>query len=47
MLKINNDFLKSITEAQEADVKFVDLMAASNQNADGDFQVDEDRKSVV
>ena len=41
MLKINNDFLKSIKEAQEVDVKFVDLMVASNQTADGDFHVDD------
>ena len=41
MLKINNDLLKGIKEAQEVDVKIVDLMTASNQNADGDFQVDD------
>jgi len=41
MLKINSDFLNSIKEAQKIDVKFVDLMVASNQTADGDFKVDD------
>jgi hypothetical protein len=37
MLKINSDFLNSIKEAQKVDVKFVELMVAINQTADGDF----------
>ena len=41
MLKINSDFLSSIKEAQKLDVKFVDLMTASEQNVDGDFRVDD------
>ena len=41
MLKINSDFLNSIKEAQKIDVKFVDLMVASNQTADSDFKVDD------
>jgi len=41
MLKINSDFLNSIKEAQKIDVKFVDLMVASNQTLDGDFKVDD------
>jgi len=41
MLKINSDFLNSIKEAQKIDVKFVDLMVASNQTTDGDFKVDD------
>jgi len=40
-LKINSDFLNSIKEAQKVDVKFVDLMVVSDQNADGDFKVDD------
>ena len=36
MLKVNSDFLNSIKEAQKIDVKFVGLMAASDQNADSD-----------
>jgi len=39
MLKIDNEFLKSIKEAQKADVKFVDLLVASNQTEDSDFKV--------
>ena len=31
MLKIDNEFLKSIKEAQKEDVKFVDLLVASDQ----------------
>ena len=41
MLKINSDFLNRIKEAQKVDVKFVDLMVASNQTAYGDFKVDD------
>ena len=39
MLKIDSDFLKSIKEAQKADVKFVDLLFARNQTEDSDFKV--------
>ena len=39
MLKIDSDFLKSIKEAQKEDVKFVDLLVASNQTDDSDFRV--------
>jgi hypothetical protein len=38
--RIDNDFLKSIKDAQKVDVKFVDLLVASNQTEDGDFKVD-------
>jgi len=41
MLKIGNDFLKSIKEAQKEDVKFVDLLVASSQTEDSDFKVDD------
>jgi hypothetical protein len=41
MLKIDNDFLKDIKDAQKADVKFVDLLVASNQTEDSDFKVDD------
>ena len=41
MLKIDNEFLKSIIEAQKEDVKFVDLLVASNQTEDNDFKVDD------
>jgi len=41
MLKIDSDFLKSIKEAQKGDVKFVDLLVASNQTEDSDFKVDD------
>ena len=41
MLKIDSDFLKSIKEAQKTDVKFVDLLVASNQTEDSDFKSDE------
>ena len=40
MLKINNDFLDSIKEVQNMDVKLVDLMVESNQVEDSDFKVD-------
>jgi hypothetical protein len=39
--KIDNDFLESIRDAQKVDVKFVDLLVASNQTEDGDFKVDD------
>ena len=39
MLRIDSDFLKSIKEAQKEDVKFVDLLVASNQTEDSDFKV--------
>jgi len=41
MLKIDNEFLKSIKEAQKADVKFVDLLLGENQTEDSDFRVDD------
>ncbi|KEH41545.1 DNA/RNA polymerase superfamily protein, putative [Medicago truncatula] len=41
MLKIDSEFLKSIKEAQKIDVKFVDLLVASNQTEDGDFKVND------
>jgi len=41
MLRIDSDFLKSIKEAQKEDVKFVDLLVASNQTEDSDFKVDD------
>jgi len=41
MLRIDSDFLKSIKEAQKEDVKFVDLLVASNQTKDSDFKVDD------
>src|SRR4030042_741407 len=37
MLKINNEFLSSIREAQKIDVKLVDLM---NEAEDSDFKID-------
>ena len=41
MLRIDSDFLKSIKEVQKEDVKFVDLLVASNQTEDNDFKVDD------
>ena len=41
MLRIDSEFLKSIMEAQKEDVKFVDLLVASNQTEDSDFRVDD------
>jgi hypothetical protein len=41
MLKIDSDFLKSIREVQKVDVKFVDLLVASNPTEDSDFKVDD------
>ena len=40
MLKINNDFLDIIKEAQKLDVKLVDLMVVSNRSDDSEFKVD-------
>ncbi|XP_039686974.1 uncharacterized protein [Medicago truncatula] len=45
MLKINSDFLNSIREAQQVDVKFVDLIVAGNEIEDSDFKVDDQGKS--
>jgi hypothetical protein len=41
MLKINNEFLDSIREAQKVDVKLVDLMVATDPAVDSDFKVDD------
>ena len=41
MLKIDNEFLNSIKEAQKTDVKLVDLMVGNNQTEDSDFKVDD------
>ena len=41
MLKIDNEFLKSIKEARKVDVKFVDLLVSSDQTEDGDFKIDD------
>ena len=38
MLKINNEFLSNIREAQKVDVKLVDLM---NEAEDSDFKIDD------
>ena len=40
MLKINNEFLDSIREAQKLDVKLVDLMAGIDQSENSDFKLD-------
>ena len=40
MLKINNDFMDNIKEAQKLDVKLVDLMVGNNQSKDSDFKLD-------
>ena len=40
MLKINNDFLDSIKEAQKLDVKLVDLMVGIDQFENSDFRLD-------
>ena len=37
MLKINNEFLDSIREAQKLDVKLVDSMVGINQYKNNDF----------
>ena len=41
MLKINSDFLNNIREAQQVDVKLVDLMVAGNETENSDFKVDD------
>lgn len=41
MLKIDNEFLKSIKDAQKVDVKFVDLLFASNQTENSDIKIDD------
>ena len=41
MLKINNEFLDSIREAQKLDVKLVDLMVGIDQSKNSDFKLDE------
>ena len=41
MLRIDNEFLNSIKEAQKVDVKFVDLLIDSNQTEHSDFKVDD------
>ncbi|XP_058784519.1 uncharacterized protein LOC131659328 [Vicia villosa] len=40
MLKINNDFLDSIKEAQKLDVKLVDSMVGIDQYENNDFKLD-------
>src|ERR1044072_4552093 len=40
MLKINNDFLYSIREAQKLDVKLVDLLVGIGQAENEDFKLD-------
>ncbi|XP_058774490.1 uncharacterized protein LOC131648781 [Vicia villosa] len=40
MLKINNDFLDSIREAQKIDVKLVDSMVEIDQSENNDFKLD-------
>ena len=40
MLKINNDFLDNIKEAQKRDVKLVDLMVGTDQPDNDDFKLD-------
>src|ERR1044072_3663474 len=39
MLKINNDFLDKIKEAQKLDVKLVDSMAGIDQSVNNDFNL--------
>ena len=41
MLKINNEFLNSIKEAQKEDVKLVDFMNGITQTEGSDFRVDD------
>lgn len=41
MLKINNDFMKEIKEAQKNDVKVVDLIVGIDKAENNDFEVDE------
>src|SRR3954469_10893065 len=40
MLKINNDFMNSIKEAQKLDVKLVDSMVRIDQIENNDFKLD-------
>ena len=40
MLKINNDFLDSVKEAQKLDVKLVDSMVGIDQSENSDFKLD-------
>ena len=40
MLKINNDFLDSIKEAQKLDVKLVDSVVRLDQSENDDFKLD-------
>ena len=40
MLKIGNDFMASIREAQKLDVKLVDLMGGIDQSENKDFEID-------
>ena len=40
MLKINNDFLDSVREAQKLDVKLVDLLVGIGQTENEDFKLD-------
>ncbi|CAI8619104.1 unnamed protein product [Vicia faba] len=40
MLKIDNDFLDNIREAQKLDVKLVDLMVGTDQAEDNDYKLD-------
>ena len=40
MLKINDDFLDSIREAQKLDVKLVDSMVGIDQYENNDFKLD-------
>ena len=40
MLKINNDFLDKIKEAQQLDLKLVDSMVGIDQSETNDFNVD-------
>ena len=40
MLKINNDFMNSIKEAQKLDVKLIDSMVGIDQSENGDLKLD-------
>ena len=40
MLKINNEFLDSVREAQKLDVKLVDSMVGIDQSENSDFKLD-------
>lgn len=41
MLKINNDFMEEIKEAQKNDVKVVDLIVGIDKTENSDFKIDE------